>query len=84
MRQIAVAPALLGDAAAKAAAALPGAVGIPKGCSRDAEALGRAVGGAEPDVVVLEKPARLRLLRKDIARLETRISELRNKAKSNG
>lgn len=29
----------------------------------------------------LEKPARLRLLRKDIARLETRISELRNKAK---
>ena len=32
----------------------------------------------------LEKPARLRLLRKDIARLETRISELRNKAKANG
>jgi len=29
----------------------------------------------------LEKPARLRVLRKDIARLETRISELRNKAK---
>jgi len=28
----------------------------------------------------LEKPARLRVLRKDIARLETRISELRNKA----
>ena len=27
----------------------------------------------------LEKPARLRLLRRDIARLETRISELRNK-----
>jgi large subunit ribosomal protein L29 len=32
----------------------------------------------------LEKPARLRILRRDIARLETRISELRNKAKSNG
>ena len=32
----------------------------------------------------LEKPARLRVLRKGIARLETRISELRNKAKSNG
>ena len=30
----------------------------------------------------LEKPARLRVLRKDIARLETRISELRNKAKA--
>jgi len=30
----------------------------------------------------LEKPAQLRLLRKDIARLETRISELRNKAKA--
>ena len=30
----------------------------------------------------LEKPARLRVLRKDIARLETRISELRNKAKT--
>lgn len=30
----------------------------------------------------LEKPARLRLLRKDIARIETRISELRNKAKT--
>ena len=29
----------------------------------------------------LEKPARLRLLRRDIARLETRISELRNKSK---
>jgi len=28
----------------------------------------------------LEKPARLRTLRKDIARVETRISELRNKA----
>ena len=28
----------------------------------------------------LEKPARLRVLRKDIARLETRISQLRNKA----
>jgi large subunit ribosomal protein L29 len=28
----------------------------------------------------LEKPARLRLLRKDIARVETRISQLRNKA----
>ena len=28
----------------------------------------------------LEKPARLRLLRRDIARLETRISQLRNKA----
>jgi large subunit ribosomal protein L29 len=28
----------------------------------------------------LEKPARLRLLRKDIARLETRISQVRNKA----
>lgn len=28
----------------------------------------------------LEKPARLRTLRKDIARIETRISELRNKA----
>jgi large subunit ribosomal protein L29 len=27
----------------------------------------------------LEKPARLRLLRRDIARLETRISQLRNK-----
>lgn len=30
----------------------------------------------------LEKPARLRVLRKDIARIETRISELRNKAKT--
>ncbi len=30
----------------------------------------------------LEKPARLRSLRKDIARVETRISELGNKAKS--
>jgi large subunit ribosomal protein L29 len=29
----------------------------------------------------LEKPARLRTLRKDIARVETRISELRNKTK---
>ena len=29
----------------------------------------------------LEKPARLRTLRKDVARIETRISELRNKAK---
>ena len=29
----------------------------------------------------LEKPARLRILRKDIARIETRISELRNKTK---
>lgn len=28
----------------------------------------------------LEKPARLRTLRKDIARVETRISALRNKA----
>jgi large subunit ribosomal protein L29 len=28
----------------------------------------------------LEKPARIRALRKDIARLETRISELRNKS----
>ena len=28
----------------------------------------------------LEKPAQLRTLRRDIARLETRISELRNKA----
>jgi large subunit ribosomal protein L29 len=28
----------------------------------------------------LEKPARLRLLRKDIARIETRISHLRNDA----
>jgi large subunit ribosomal protein L29 len=28
----------------------------------------------------LEKPARLRLLRRDIARLETQISKLRNKA----
>ncbi len=30
----------------------------------------------------LEKPARLRTLRRDIARLETRISQLRNKAKA--
>lgn len=30
----------------------------------------------------LEKPARLRTLRRDIARLETRISQLRNSAKS--
>jgi large subunit ribosomal protein L29 len=28
----------------------------------------------------LEKPARLRYLRRDIARLETRLSQLRNKA----
>ncbi|MEO6182055.1 MAG: 50S ribosomal protein L29 [Verrucomicrobiota bacterium] len=28
----------------------------------------------------LEKPSRLRLLRKDVARLETRISQLRKKA----
>ncbi len=28
----------------------------------------------------LEKPARLRLLRKDIARVETRLSQLRHKA----
>jgi len=28
----------------------------------------------------LEKPARLRLLRRDVARIETRISELRRKA----
>jgi large subunit ribosomal protein L29 len=28
----------------------------------------------------LEKPSRLRLLRKDIARIETRISQLRKKA----
>lgn len=28
----------------------------------------------------LEKPSRLRVLRKDIARIETRISQLRNKA----
>ena len=28
----------------------------------------------------LEKPARLRLLRRDIARIETRISQLRRKA----
>lgn len=31
----------------------------------------------------LEKPARLRLLRKDIARIETRISQLNNKSKKN-
>ena len=30
----------------------------------------------------LEKPARLRTLRKDIARVETRISQLRNKVKA--
>ena len=30
----------------------------------------------------LEKSARLHLLRKDIARVETRISELRNKART--
>jgi large subunit ribosomal protein L29 len=29
----------------------------------------------------LEKPSRLRLLRKDIARIETRMSQLRKKAK---
>jgi len=29
----------------------------------------------------LEKPARIRNLRKDIARIETRLSQLRNKAK---
>ncbi len=28
----------------------------------------------------LEKPGRLRILRRDIARIETRLSELRNKA----
>jgi large subunit ribosomal protein L29 len=28
----------------------------------------------------LEKPGRLRTLRKDVARIETRMSELRNKA----
>ena len=28
----------------------------------------------------LEKPARIRQLRKDIARIETRLSQLRNKA----
>ncbi len=30
----------------------------------------------------LEKPARLRTLRRDIARIETRMSSLRNKAKA--
>ena len=30
----------------------------------------------------LEKPARLRTLRKDIARIETRISQLNNKSKA--
>ncbi len=30
----------------------------------------------------LEKPARLRILRRDVARIETRISQLRNKAKA--
>ena len=30
----------------------------------------------------LEKPARLRTLRRDIARVETRMSQLRNQAKS--
>lgn len=30
----------------------------------------------------LEKPARLRVLRKDIARIETRISQLRNEAQA--
>ena len=29
----------------------------------------------------LEKPARLRTLRRDVARIETRISQIRNKAK---
>ena len=28
----------------------------------------------------LEKPARLRILRRDVARLETRMTQLRNKA----
>ncbi|MEO7676022.1 MAG: 50S ribosomal protein L29 [Verrucomicrobiota bacterium] len=28
----------------------------------------------------LEKPSRIRLLRKDVARIETQISQLRNKA----
>ena len=28
----------------------------------------------------LEKPSRLRILRRDVARIETRISQLRNKA----
>jgi large subunit ribosomal protein L29 len=28
----------------------------------------------------LEKPARMRLLRRDVARVETRITQLRNKA----
>jgi large subunit ribosomal protein L29 len=28
----------------------------------------------------LEKPSRLRILRKDVARIETQISQLRNKA----
>ena len=31
-------------------------------------------------IAQLEKPARLRLLRRDIARIETRISQLRRKA----
>ena len=30
----------------------------------------------------LEKPARLRTLRKDVARIETRISQLRNQQKA--
>jgi large subunit ribosomal protein L29 len=30
----------------------------------------------------LEKPARLRVLRKDIARIETRLSQLRNQVKA--
>jgi large subunit ribosomal protein L29 len=30
----------------------------------------------------LEKPARLRTLRRDVARIETRISQIRNKAKA--
>ena len=34
----------------------------------------------QKDSAQLEKPARLRLLRRDIARIETRISQLRRKA----
>ena len=30
----------------------------------------------------LEKPARLRTLRRDVARIETRVSQIRNKAKA--
>jgi hypothetical protein len=45
---------------------------------------GPAAGNVQPAPAAgerqLEKPARLRTLRKDIARLETRISQLRNKA----